>query len=251
MEMKHHARTLPRSSPAPTGLVVLIIAQTVLGTGACGGTSPNGEAPTEVHIAAAEPRATDAAAAAFPLAQLRAGLRTRYVGEGDDSPPDPPPPGVFDLIHYAAPLGRNAAYVTPPAAAGTSARKPAIIWVSGGFNWGIDRGAWTPEPRANDQSATTFLHAGLVLMRPSLRGRNGNPGQPECFVGEVDDIIAAGEYLRTRPDVDPNRIYLGGHSTGGHAGAPDRRQHRPLPRHLRLWRRARRPRLRGPRVHPV
>jgi pimeloyl-ACP methyl ester carboxylesterase len=143
------------------------------------------------------------------------GFRTRYVGEGDDYTPDPPPPGVFDLIHYAAPLGRNAAYVTPPALAGTSARKPAVIWVSGGFNWGIDRGAWTPEPRANDQSATTFLHAGIVLMRPSLRGRNGNPGQPECFVGEVDDIIAAGEYLRTRSDVDPNRIYLGGHSTGG------------------------------------
>ena len=74
----------------------------------------------------------------------------------------------------------------------------AIIWVSGGFNWGIDRGAWTPERRANDQSATTFLHAGIVLMRPSLRGRNGNPGQPECFVGEVDDIIAAGEYLLQR-----------------------------------------------------
>ncbi|MBK8409725.1 MAG: prolyl oligopeptidase family serine peptidase [Sandaracinaceae bacterium] len=174
----------------------------------------------EAEVASPDPAPTRAepprsASADFPLADLRASFRTRYVGEGDDYPPDPPPPGVFDLIHYAAPLGRNAAYVTPPAPAGTSARKPAIIWVSGGFNWGIDRGAWTPEPRANDQSATTFLHAGIVLMRPSLRGRNGNPGQPECFVGEVDDIIAAGEYLRTRADVDPNRIYLGGHSTGG------------------------------------
>lgn len=32
---------------------------------------------------------------------------------------------------------------------------------------------------------------------------------------EVEDAIAAAEFLATRADVDPARIYLGGHSTGG------------------------------------
>jgi dipeptidyl aminopeptidase/acylaminoacyl peptidase len=31
----------------------------------------------------------------------------------------------------------------------------------------------------------------------------------------VDDVIVATEYLRAQPHVDPDRIYLGGHSTGG------------------------------------
>ena len=31
----------------------------------------------------------------------------------------------------------------------------------------------------------------------------------------MDDIIAAAKVLRTLPTVDPQRIYLGGHSTGG------------------------------------
>jgi len=54
-----------------------------------------------------------------------------------------------------------------------------------------------------------------VVMFPALRGFSGNRGKPECFLGEVDDILAAAEHLANRPDVDPARIYLGGHSTGG------------------------------------
>lgn len=52
-------------------------------------------------------------------------------------------------------------------------------------------------------------------MYPSLRGGNMNPGRIEGFYGEVNDVIAAADYLRTLPNVDPSRIYLGGHSTGG------------------------------------
>jgi len=42
-----------------------------------------------------------------------------------------------------------------------------------------------------------------------------NEGVKEGFLGEVDDVLAAAEYLGKREFVDPNRIYLGGHSTGG------------------------------------
>lgn len=94
-------------------------------------------------------------------------------------------------------------------------KRPAIVWIHGGFDFGIDSFAWEPGSSDNDQSASTFREAGLVLMIPSLRGTNDSPGEVECFLGEVDDVVAAGRYLLSRPDVDPTRIYLGGHSTGG------------------------------------
>jgi acetyl esterase/lipase len=37
----------------------------------------------------------------------------------------------------------------------------------------------------------------------------------EGFLGEVDDVLAAAEFLAQQKYVDPGRIYLGGHSTGG------------------------------------
>ncbi|MFD0326317.1 alpha/beta hydrolase family protein [Lysobacter gummosus] len=49
----------------------------------------------------------------------------------------------------------------------------------------------------------------------SLRGGNDNPGAREAFYGEVQDILAAADYLAKLDFVDPKRIYLGGHSTGG------------------------------------
>ena len=52
-------------------------------------------------------------------------------------------------------------------------------------------------------------------MFPSLRGGNTNPGIKEGFLGEVDDVLAAADYLARQESVDPKRIYLGGHSTGG------------------------------------
>ena len=55
------------------------------------------------------------------------------------------------------------------------------------------------------------------LRRPlsSWRGENDNPGQYEMFYGEVDDALAAISYLARLPYVDPSRIYMVGHSTGG------------------------------------
>jgi dipeptidyl aminopeptidase/acylaminoacyl peptidase len=55
----------------------------------------------------------------------------------------------------------------------------------------------------------------MVMMFPSLRGGNNNPGVKEGFLGEVDDVIAAVKYLQQQPWVDAKRVYLGGHSTGG------------------------------------
>ncbi len=83
---------------------------------------------------------------------------------------------------YDAPLGRNVAYVTPVKAA---TKRPAMLWIAGGMDFGIGSETWEPAPRSNDQSARAFRERGLVLMRPSLRGSNENPGKNECFLGEV------------------------------------------------------------------
>ncbi|MBK7071328.1 MAG: prolyl oligopeptidase family serine peptidase [Myxococcales bacterium] len=148
----------------------------------------------------------------FPLVVARTALRTAIYGDADRAPPPDPPAGVLVKTHYRRGGDALVAYASP-VVEGT--RRPAIVWIAGGFSWGIDDNSWTPGPPDNDQSATTLRQPGIVLMRPALRGASGNPGRPECFLGEVDDIIAAGDYLAARPDVDPSRIYLGGHSTGG------------------------------------
>ena len=44
---------------------------------------------------------------------------------------------------------------------------------------------------------------------------NFNPGRFEYCFGEVDDLIAAVDYLKQHPAVDPNRIYVAGYETGG------------------------------------
>lgn len=147
------------------------------------------------------------------LVQARQGFTTKIIRQGEKYPAIPAPPaGVFDRVKYKSPVGLLSAYVTPkPAGDG---KYPAIIWITGGDSNSLDE-MWTPKPRDNDQSAAAYRRPGLVLMLPSLRGGNDNPGQRESFYGEVDDVIAAADYLASLPYVDPKRIYLGGHSTGG------------------------------------
>ena len=149
-----------------------------------------------------------------PLARARQDFATHLIREMSvGEAPERPPSGVLNLVTYQGSLGAMAAYVSPSPKNGK--RNPAIIWLVGGFSNSIGDIAWTPGPKQNDQSATGFREAGIVMMSPSLRGGNQNPGHLEAFYGEVDDVIAAARYLAQLDYVDPNRIYLGGHSTGG------------------------------------
>lgn len=136
-------------------------------------------------------------------------LRSERIGEAAPQPPH----DFISLVHYESPAGKMAAYICKPPS--TEEKRPAIIWLVGGFSSSISEIAWTPGPEANDQSGSTFWKSGIITMYPSYRGGNDNPGQFENFFGEVDDVIAAAEHLAKVPDVDPSRIYLGGHSTGG------------------------------------
>ena len=147
------------------------------------------------------------------LAAARAAHPMQIAGQTREGMPPPTPPrGVLNIVHYRSPAGVMAAYLTPRP--NTPGRHPAIIWISGGDSNTIGD-SWTPQPSDNDQSANAFRAAGIVEMYPSLRGGNNNPGFREYFYGEVDDVLAAADFLAQQPYVDPSRIYLGGHSTGG------------------------------------
>lgn len=147
------------------------------------------------------------------LVEARKGFVTKHTGERLGEPAVNPPANVFRLVKYDAPPGKMSAYLTPDP--GDGKKRPAIVWVTGGDCNTIDAGVWKPAAAQNDQSAKQYREAGIVMMFPSLRGGNDNPGFKEGYLGEVDDVLAAAEYLAKQPHVDADRIYLGGHSTGG------------------------------------
>jgi len=133
-------------------------------------------------------------------------------GTQEGSPVPAPPAGELELVRYRAEPGELAAYLSPrPSQPG---KHPAIVWLTGGDSNTLGD-VWSPQPRENDQSAAALRRAGVVVMYPSLRGGNDNPGLREGFYGEVRDVLAAADYLAKLDYVDPQRIYLGGHSTGG------------------------------------
>ena len=146
--------------------------------------------------------------------EARKGFQTKLLRqEREQGAVAEPPPGQLRLIRYDAPAGKLAAYVSVPPQDGM--KHPAILWVCGGFSNSIGETAWQPGEPDNDQSASAFWKAGVVTMYPSFRGGAGNPGFKEGFLGEVNDLLAAAEWLAQQEYVDPQRIYLGGHSTGG------------------------------------
>jgi acetyl esterase/lipase len=154
------------------------------------------------------------ASSAASLIEARRGFKTRLVSRPSKKEPAADPPAeIFRTVHYESPVGKLAAYLTPDPKDGK--KHPAIIWITGGDCNSIDDGCWTEGPPENDQSASAFRKAGIVMMFPSLRGGNDNPGAKESFLGEVDDILATADFLGKQPFVDQKRIYLGGHSTGG------------------------------------
>ena len=161
-----------------------------------------------IHAGAATAQEDELVFSDSPLAAARAGHSAR-VAEVDFGVPAAaePPAEVFQHIRYRSPAGELSAYLTPDP--GDGEKHPAIVWAHGGFG-GL--GPWAWEPGTNAQA---FLDAGLVVCMPSWRGENDNPGTFELFYGEVDDLVAAVEHVAALPWVDPERVYLAGHSTGG------------------------------------
>jgi acetyl esterase/lipase len=158
--------------------------------------------------------ASTAAPGGNELLEARRRLKTHLLRkEVEDEPIPSPPSALFRLVKYQSAVGPLGAWLSVAPADGK--KRPAILWLIGGFGSSLSGEPWANATTENDQTGSAFRKAGLLMMYPSYRGGSGNPGYKEGFLGEVDDILAAGDFLARQPEVDPERVYLGGHSTGG------------------------------------
>lgn len=117
--------------------------------------------------------------------------------------PAKPPLGVSEIEFPSGPLHLKAWVNRPPA--GRHHKSPAVLFLHGGFCF--DFSDW--------QVAQGFRDAGFIVMIPVLRGEDGQPGNFTMFYDEVDDTVNAATYLRKQPYVDPDQLFVAGHSTGG------------------------------------
>jgi len=113
-----------------------------------------------------------------------------------------PPSGVTEVVYSSGPLKLKAWLSRPEAA---RRKYPAVLFLHGGHSFSM--GDW--------EMSQPFREAGFVVMSPMLRAENGQAGTFSMYYDEVTDVVAAAEYLRHVPYVDPKRIYVAGHSVGG------------------------------------
>jgi dipeptidyl aminopeptidase/acylaminoacyl peptidase len=111
--------------------------------------------------------------------------------------------------------------------AGGPARRPAVVYIHGGGPRQMLLGWHYRWEYANDYGANQYLVSrGFIVLSVDYRLSVGY-GQSFQFAentgvrgaAEYRDILAAGRYLRSRPDVDPSRIGVWGASLGGYLTA--------------------------------
>jgi acetyl esterase/lipase len=90
---------------------------------------------------------------------------------------------------------------------------PVVVYLHGDVS--LSANDWHGPPPHRNGAAGAFVGQGFVVYMPMLRGENGNRGDYQNFLGEVDDVIAAWDHLSTIPNVDGNNVFLIGHSMGG------------------------------------
>jgi acetyl esterase/lipase len=88
---------------------------------------------------------------------------------------------------------------------GNGEPRPALVYLHGGFAFGA----------SDFTDCEPFVQAGCVVFCPTFRGENGNPGDFEMMLGEVDDAAEAVRWLARQEYVDPQAVFVFGHSSGG------------------------------------
>lgn len=131
-----------------------------------------------------------------------------------------------ELVSFRASDG-VAAYGQLFRPAGGPARKPAIVYVHGGGPRQMLLGWHNRWEYANDYGANQYLVSrGFIVLSVDYRL---SVGYGEAFqfpenagprgASEYQDVLAAGRYLQSLPDVDPARIGIWGASLGGYLTA--------------------------------
>lgn len=84
-------------------------------------------------------------------------------------------------------------------------RKPILVFLHGGFALG----------EQDLLDCEVFTKQGYIVFAPSYRGENGNSGNFELFLGEVEDAKQSIKWIAKQPFADSTKIYVFGHSVGG------------------------------------
>jgi len=100
---------------------------------------------------------------------------------------------------------------------GAGARVPAIVTITGSGPQDRDATPATLQAyRLYYQLADTLGRRGIAVLRLDDRGAGSDAGPLTATTADfADDIRAAVSWLRSRPEIDPARIGLVGHSEGG------------------------------------
>ena len=85
-----------------------------------------------------------------------------------------------------------------------TARRGALLYVHRGFSL----------KQKDFALLKPYYDAGFTVFAPSFRGENGNPGHFELWRGELNDLLAAIEYLKGY-GISEHEIHAFGHSAGG------------------------------------
>ncbi len=103
-----------------------------------------------------------------------------------------------------------------------NATAPALLLLHG-WHWPDGQPATTMAPFAR-----RFRAAGFHVLVPTLRGWSPSGGRDDCGGRQVDDMLLALDWLRSRPGIDADRVYLAGHSQGGQIALLMTARHAPV-----------------------
>jgi hypothetical protein len=126
--------------------------------------------------------------------------------------PQPPYPYVEEAVRYRGPAGMLAGTFTHPKEGGPF---PAALLITGSGQQNRDEEIFGHKPFK--LIADTLTRRGVAVLRVDDRGVGGSEGDPRNATSAdfADDARAGVAFLRTRADVDPDRVGLIGHSEGG------------------------------------
>jgi dienelactone hydrolase len=173
--------------------------------------------PVQVHVRTdAAGRLLGGAIPAQSLVIERVASASTATAAPDYSPPAGAP-YTAEEVRVPHPSGfRLAGTLTLPR--GARGRVPAVVTITGSGQ--EDRDEAIPllaGYRPFRQVADTLGRRGIAVLRMDDRGFGASEGDPGAATSRdfAGDISAAVAYLRSRPEIDPDRIALVGHSEGG------------------------------------